>query len=274
MEHELIYIVGMPLTLFVIWCAEMVYRGIWMRRATDHIYTTCQRSTEIVDRLQYVQEADPEIVRQRALHSLLSTFTGRPAKTELITETDHLLKLLIDLQESLPRSTPEVDALFDDCFHLIDRRGRVCQHILSMLHTERVADIGVFPYIQRNFISLVGDTIPHLEIECNMPNRRFTAHAEDDLVVALMALLTHAIYNRTPSSLHFYLVYAGSNVTLHMMDDDRHSETNLDLYNMAKEEWPPCYQIAHLTADMYKGYMIIDPTYTKGLHLELKLVLG
>ncbi|MGB3180498.1 MAG: hypothetical protein WBB45_03865 [Cyclobacteriaceae bacterium] len=68
--------------------------------------------------------------------------------------------------------------LFEECFLLLDRRGKVCRHMLAMLQAEKVAGTGIFPYIQQHFTRLVKDELPDVEIQCNMHHRRFPAEVE------------------------------------------------------------------------------------------------
>ncbi|MFA0961668.1 hypothetical protein AB9P05_07665 [Roseivirga sp. BDSF3-8] len=272
-HNDLLILFGMPGLLFAAWAITLTLRVFTAKRASTAIYQTCEGGLSLVGQVYYAQVIEDNSKRKRTLHTVVNSIMTRVGHLNLIGDTGWILATLIDFKQSIVPRDKQVEQQLDECFHLLERRGKVGRHIVSMLDVEKVNKLGIYPFIDRYFTKVMQKDIPHLDVECNQPHRRFPHHIEEDIAITCMALLTHAAYNRIPTTLSFYLMYSQNLITLHLVDDDEDTATNLDLYHLPKENWPPCYRMADTLADLYNGYMTIDPTYTTGQHIEIKLAL-
>ncbi|MGB3179877.1 MAG: hypothetical protein WBB45_00700 [Cyclobacteriaceae bacterium] len=127
---------------------------------------------------------------------------------------------------------------------------------------------GIYSVIEQNFREFAEGDFRFFDIECNQPGRRFATEVEYDVLIIAMLLLAESTFMRTPTSISFYLCYTQNKITLHHLDNDD-SESNLNLHVTPREDWPSCYALAASIAESYNGHLLIDPTVTRGLSVEV-----
>lgn len=210
--------------------------------------------------------------KNRNLYSHIRTLLADLTDQEMVRSYAVLQNKLIALSKYPSLQTFHNHRYLEELSRIAIRSGQASRLIRACLDEEYLAKNGVYAVIEKNFSEFAEGDFRFFDIECNQPGKRFSPETEYDLLITSMLLLMESTFMRTPTSISFYLCYTGSRVTLHLLDNDD-TESNLYLNVIPKEKWPPCYTLVTHIAEEYHGRVIIDPTITKGISIEMILSL-
>ncbi|MFA0961463.1 hypothetical protein AB9P05_06630 [Roseivirga sp. BDSF3-8] len=176
----------------------------------------------------------------------------------------HAMRLL-DLVQDLP--VEEVLAV-KDAIILTSRGGKAMQAMRHLLHDDIVAERGIYGSVNGYFRFIIKETLDVVEVYCSDPDRRYPLRVEEDITLAVLQVMMHMIFDRTPTAIVVHLDYYDDRIEATVRDNDP-SEANVDLWGANLPVIPDSAVYAIRMAKEYNGYSDMVQHYTEGLCLRL-----